>query len=40
MEREKRLEIKNKFVSIKVKKQNYLGKPAVAIYMNDYTEKI
>ena len=33
-------DIKNKFLALKVKKQNYLGSPAVAIYMNDYTEKI
>ena len=32
--------IENRFLSLKVKKQVYLGKPATAIYINDVTKKI
>lgn len=32
--------IKNKFFSIKVKQLIYIGKPVVAIYISDITEKI
>ena len=32
--------MENKFFSIKVKKQLYLGNAAIAIYINDCTKKI
>ena len=35
-----KLEIESKFFKIKVKRQMYVGKPAIAIFMSDYTKKI
>ena len=29
-----------KFLAMKVKKQIYLGKPAIAVYISDYTKNI
>lgn len=40
LSREQKFSIENRFISLKVKKQAYLGKPAVAIYINDCTKKI
>ena len=34
------MQINNKFFKIKIKKQNYLGKPAIAIYISHVTKKI
>ena len=31
------LQLEAQYFTIKVKKQNYLGKPAIAIYINDAT---
>lgn len=33
-------ELENRFFAIKVKQQNYFGKPAIAVYMNDTTKKM
>ena len=33
-------ELKNRFLTIKIKEQLYLGKPATAIYINDYSKKM
>jgi len=33
-------ELENRFFAIKVKKQTYMGKPAIAIYLSDTTKKI
>ena len=35
-----KIELKNEFFMIKIKKQNYLGKPAIAMYMGHVTKKI
>ena len=35
-----KMELKNEFFMIKIKKQNYLGKPAIAMYMGDVTKKL
>ena len=32
--------LKNRFISIRVKQQIYMGEPAVALYMNDTTVKV
>ena len=32
--------VQSRYFRIKVKQQNYLGKPALAIYLSDYTDKI
>ena len=37
---EEEVRIKSRFYKIKVKQQAYIGKPAVAIYLRDYTDKI
>ena len=34
------LELQNEFFTIKIKKQVYLGKPAIAIYVSHVTKKI
>ena len=34
------LELQNEFFTIKIKKQIYLGKPAIAIYVSHVTKKI
>ena len=34
------LQLTNRFFAIKVKKQNYLGQQAFAIYLSDYTKKL
>ena len=33
-------EIKNSFMTMKMKRQNYFGKPAIAIYIQDVTKKL
>ena len=33
-------ELEGRFLTIKVKQQFYMGKEAIAIYMNDVTKKI
>ena len=34
------MELKNEFFTIKIKKQIYLGKPAIAMYVSHVTKKI
>ena len=34
------LELLNEFFTIKIKKQIYLGKPAIAVYVSNVTKKI
>ena len=33
-------EPENRYFAIKVKKQNYLGKPTIAVYVSDATKKM
>ena len=33
-------ELKNKFLTVKVKKLNYIGKPSIAIYINNVSKNI
>ena len=32
--------LENQYVSIRIKTQSYCGKPAIALYIRDYTKKI
>ena len=33
-------EVQNNFLTIKVKKLNYIGKPAIAVYINNVTKDV
>ena len=37
---EAQVRVHSRFLKIKVKQQAYLGKPALAIYLSDYTDKV
>ena len=37
---EAQVRVQSRFLKIKVKQQAYLGKPALAIYLSDYTDKV